>query len=80
MGALMGIRRTLLDAGLTLSLTGLKLKHRFLLHAWCAHPLFDECESTIDYGRSKAKELDATGLADLHGKQEPLPAQTRARG
>jgi N-acetylglucosaminyldiphosphoundecaprenol N-acetyl-beta-D-mannosaminyltransferase len=80
MGALMGVRRQLLDAELSLSLAELKFMQRFLLRAWCAHPLFDEWESTIDYGRSMARELETTGRMDLHGDQEALPAQTRAHG
>jgi N-acetylglucosaminyldiphosphoundecaprenol N-acetyl-beta-D-mannosaminyltransferase len=80
MGALMSVRRQLLDGGLTLSLAGLQLKHRFLLHAWCAHPLFDEWESTMAYGRTMAKNPETAGRVDLHGKQEALPAQNRARG
>jgi N-acetylglucosaminyldiphosphoundecaprenol N-acetyl-beta-D-mannosaminyltransferase len=80
LGALMGVRRQLLDAGLTLSLAGLTFRNRFLLHAWCAHPLFDEWESTIAYSRSMATDLETTGRMDLRGKPEVLPAHTRARG
>ena len=80
LGALMGARRKLLEAGLTLSLAGLNFKQRFLLHAWCAHPLFDEWVPTIAYGRSLAKDLGKTGGIDLRGEQDALPAQTRVRG
>lgn len=80
LGALMDARRKLLDAGLTLSLAGLNFKHRFLLHAWCAHPLFNEWESTIAYGRSMAKDSETSGRGDLPGKPDALPAQTRVRG
>lgn len=80
LGALMGVRRQLLDAGLTLSLAGLSLKNRFLLHAWCAHPLFDEWESTSAHGRSMAKELETTARVNLNGEQDVLSAQTRVRG
>jgi N-acetylglucosaminyldiphosphoundecaprenol N-acetyl-beta-D-mannosaminyltransferase len=80
LGALMGARRNLLDAGLTLSLAGLSFKHRFLLLAWCAQPLFDEWVSSIAYGRSMAKDLEKTGGIDLGGKQDALPVQTRVRG
>ena len=76
----MGVRRQLLDAGLTLSLADLKLKHRFLLHAWCAQPLFDEWESAGARIRSKAQGLEKTGVVDLHAKQKVIPAETRARG
>jgi N-acetylglucosaminyldiphosphoundecaprenol N-acetyl-beta-D-mannosaminyltransferase len=80
LGALMGVRRELLDAGLTLSLADLKLKHRVLLHAWCAQPLFDEWESAGGRGRSKAKSMEKTGVGDMAGKQKAMPAETRARG
>ena len=45
-----GARRQLLEAGLSLSLAGLSLKMRFLLHAWCMQPLFDEWQPTISLG------------------------------
>jgi N-acetylglucosaminyldiphosphoundecaprenol N-acetyl-beta-D-mannosaminyltransferase len=80
LGALMDVRRQLLDAGLTLSLTGLNFKQRFLLHAWCAAPLFDEWESTIAYGRSMAKGSETAARMNLPGEQEVLSAQTRIRG
>jgi ABC-type transporter Mla MlaB component len=80
LGTLMDVRRRLLDAGLTLSLAGLGFRHRFLLHAWCAHPLFDEWESTVAYGRSMANDLDPTTRKNVRGEPEVLPAQTRVRG
>lgn len=80
LGALMGIRRQLLDGGLTLSLADLQLKHRFLLHAWCAYELFDEWESTVVHGGSMGKDLEASGRVELHGKPDVLSAQSRARG
>jgi N-acetylglucosaminyldiphosphoundecaprenol N-acetyl-beta-D-mannosaminyltransferase len=80
LGALMGVRRELLDAGLTLSLADLRLNHRILLHAWCAQPLFDEWESAGARIRSKAQGLEKTGVVDLHAKQKVIPAETRARG
>jgi len=80
LGALMGVRRNLLDAGLTLSLADLKLMHRILLHAWCAQPLFDEWESAGARGRSKSRGLEKAGGVDLHAKQKVVPAETRARG
>jgi anti-anti-sigma regulatory factor len=80
LGALMGVRRMLLDAGLTLSLADLKLRHRFLLHAWCAQPLFDEWESAAARGQSQARGLEKTSGVDLHGERKVVPAETRARG
>ena len=80
LGALMSVRRQLLDGGLTLSLAGLQLKHRFLFHAWCAHPLFDEWDSTVAYGRSMANGLETTARVELQVKPDVLPVQTRARG
>jgi N-acetylglucosaminyldiphosphoundecaprenol N-acetyl-beta-D-mannosaminyltransferase len=80
LGVLMDIRRELLDAGLTLSLAGLSFKQRFLLHAWCAQPLFDEWQSTIAHGRSMAPEAEMGTRASLLDEQEGLPAQTRVQG
>ncbi len=80
LGALMGVRRQLLEAGLTLSLAGLGIRHRFLLHAWCAHPLFDEWEATTASGRSMSMELEAPDHMNLNPEQDVLSAQTRARG
>jgi len=80
LGALMGVRRQLLDGGLALSLAGLQLRHRILLHAWCANPLFDEWDSSADYGRFVVKGLETTARMDLRGEPEAVPAQTRLRG
>jgi N-acetylglucosaminyldiphosphoundecaprenol N-acetyl-beta-D-mannosaminyltransferase len=80
LGALMAVRRRLLDSGLTLSLAGLSFKHRFLLHAWCANPLFDEWESATHISKAKAGEWETAPRVDLHAKQEAVPTQTRARG
>jgi N-acetylglucosaminyldiphosphoundecaprenol N-acetyl-beta-D-mannosaminyltransferase len=79
LGLLMDARRQLLDAGLTLSLAGLNFKQRFLLHAWCAQPLFDEWQSTIAHGRSMSLQTESA-IGSLRGEQEALPAQTRIRG
>ena len=67
MGVLMDMRRQVLDAGLTLSLAGLNFRQRFLLHAWCAQPLFDEWESTIPLSRSLAKDVHTNAGMDLLG-------------
>jgi N-acetylglucosaminyldiphosphoundecaprenol N-acetyl-beta-D-mannosaminyltransferase len=45
LGVLMDLRRQLLDAGLTLSLTGLSFSHHFILYGLCALPLFDEWQA-----------------------------------
>jgi ABC-type transporter Mla MlaB component len=80
LGVLMDLRRQLLDAGLTLSLAGLSFKQRFLLHAWCAQPLFDEWQLTIAHGRSLTPEIETASRINLRGEQDVLPAQTRIRG
>jgi N-acetylglucosaminyldiphosphoundecaprenol N-acetyl-beta-D-mannosaminyltransferase len=80
LGVLMDVRRQLLDAGLTLSLSGLSFKQRFLLHAWCAQPLFDEWQSTIAHGKAMAPDAEAETRAPLRTEQQPLPVQTRIRG
>jgi N-acetylglucosaminyldiphosphoundecaprenol N-acetyl-beta-D-mannosaminyltransferase len=80
LGTLMDVRRQLLDAGLTLSLAGLGVRHRFLLHAWCAYPLFDEWESTVANGRTIGNDLETTGRKNVRGEPDVLQAQTRVRG
>lgn len=80
LGVLLSSRRQMLEAGLSLSLAGLNLKMRFLLHAWCVQPLFDEWQPTIERGRSLTPEMDAMARMNLTGEQEVLTAQTRLRG
>lgn len=79
LGYLMEARRQLLEAGLSLSLAGLSLKMRFLLHAWCAQPLFDEWQPAIAASRPMAPENEPACI-HLGAEQEVLTAQTRVRG
>jgi N-acetylglucosaminyldiphosphoundecaprenol N-acetyl-beta-D-mannosaminyltransferase len=79
-GVLMGARRQLLEAGLSLSLAGLNFKMRFLLYAWRVQQLFDEWQPAISRGRPLAPEMDLTVRIDLRSEQNALPAQTRIRG
>ena len=79
-GVLLSARRQLLEAGLSLSLAGLSLKTRFLLHAWRMQPLFDEWQPAIASGRPLVPETQTTVRITLSGEQDVLPAQTRARG
>jgi N-acetylglucosaminyldiphosphoundecaprenol N-acetyl-beta-D-mannosaminyltransferase len=66
LGLLMDVRRRVLDHGLTLSLAGLNFRQRFLLHAWCAQPLFDEWESTrVNTASSIAKDVQTNAGMDL---------------
>jgi N-acetylglucosaminyldiphosphoundecaprenol N-acetyl-beta-D-mannosaminyltransferase len=80
LGYLMEARRNLLESGLSLSLAGLDLKLRFLLHAWCAQPLFDEWQPAIAQSRPLARDAEAPACIGLSGEQDALSAQTRARG
>jgi N-acetylglucosaminyldiphosphoundecaprenol N-acetyl-beta-D-mannosaminyltransferase len=80
LGALMDVRRQLLEAGLSMSLAGLNFKLRFLLHAWCAQPLFDEWQPAIAHGRSLMPQVETPAGIDLGGEQDVLRAQTRIRG
>jgi N-acetylglucosaminyldiphosphoundecaprenol N-acetyl-beta-D-mannosaminyltransferase len=81
-GLLMEARRQLLEAGLSLSLAGLSLKMRFLLHAWCVQPLFDEWQPALSVGRPlvTGKEPFTHIELSLGAEQEALPAQTRMNG
>lgn len=80
LGALMDVRRQLLEAGLSMSLAGLNFKLRFLLYAWCAQPLFDEWQPAIAHGRSLVPDGETPGRIDMAVEQDALPAQTRVRG
>jgi N-acetylglucosaminyldiphosphoundecaprenol N-acetyl-beta-D-mannosaminyltransferase len=80
LGVLMSLRRQLLEAGLSLSLAGLTFKLRFLLHAWCAQPLFDECAKGSDHGRSLSLEAEGVLHIDLAAEPDVVPAQTHIRG
>ena len=72
MGALMEVRRSLLNAGLTLSLSGLSFGQRFLLHAWCAEALFDESEESVVRGAWAQSENESNTMVEMPGK---VPAQ-----
>jgi N-acetylglucosaminyldiphosphoundecaprenol N-acetyl-beta-D-mannosaminyltransferase len=76
-GVLLDARRQLLEAGLSLSLAGLNFKMRFLLHAWCMQPLFDEWQPAISRGRSLLPEIEAPVHIGLREEREALTAQTR---
>jgi N-acetylglucosaminyldiphosphoundecaprenol N-acetyl-beta-D-mannosaminyltransferase len=80
LGVLLSARRQLLEAGLSLSLAGLSFKMRFLLHAWCVQPLFDEWQPTIERGRSLAADVESVARVRLAGEPDALPMQTRIRG
>ena len=78
LGVLLGARRQLLEAGLSLSLAGLNLKTRFVLYAWNLQRLFDEWQPAISRGRPLA--ADAAPHMRLGSEQDVIPAETRIRG
>jgi N-acetylglucosaminyldiphosphoundecaprenol N-acetyl-beta-D-mannosaminyltransferase len=75
MGALMDVRRNLLNAGLALSLTGLSFKQRFLLHAWCVEALFDESEESVVRAARAAEEPVSSAPFEMPAKI-PVQPQT----
>jgi N-acetylglucosaminyldiphosphoundecaprenol N-acetyl-beta-D-mannosaminyltransferase len=78
-GVLLEMRRRLLEAGLSVRLTGLSLRTRFVLHAWGLERLFDEWESALLRRRPNVpRPKGPIGIA-LHGEQEVFPARTRFR-
>jgi anti-anti-sigma regulatory factor len=79
-GVLLGARRQLLEAGLSLSLAGVSLRTRFTLYAWRLQRLFDEWQPAISRGRSLAPQAGLPVRIALRGEQDALPAQTRIRG
>lgn len=80
MGALMSVRRKLLNAGLTLSLAGLSLKQRFLLHASCAQPLFDEWEDRNVRKVQTGFEVESVPAIEMPLESEVLPQRMRVGG
>lgn len=78
LGILMEARRRLLDAGLSLLLSGLALRTRLLLYAWCAQPLFDEWQSAFQPGRPLTDFRPETQTA-LNAKPETAAAEIRLR-
>lgn len=80
LGLLLGARRQLLEAGLSLSLAGLSVKTRFLLYAWRVQPLFDEWQPAIPGSRPLVTETKTSLRIDLAGEQSALSAQTRVQG
>jgi N-acetylglucosaminyldiphosphoundecaprenol N-acetyl-beta-D-mannosaminyltransferase len=84
LGVLLGARRELLDAGLSLSLAGLDLRTRFALYAWRLQQLFDEWQPVISRGRPLLNEqplpasIAAGNEREMAG--EAVHLQTRARG
>jgi hypothetical protein len=80
LGVLLGARRQLLEAGLSLSLAGLDLKKRFVLHAWNLHMLFDEWQTAVSRGRPLVAEAGSPVHIGLPSEQDVLPADTRNRG
>jgi N-acetylglucosaminyldiphosphoundecaprenol N-acetyl-beta-D-mannosaminyltransferase len=80
LGILLGARRQLLEAGLSLSLAGLNLKTRFVLYAWNLQRLFDEWQPTISRGRPLLAESEPPVHISLQGEHDAVPAETRIRG
>jgi N-acetylglucosaminyldiphosphoundecaprenol N-acetyl-beta-D-mannosaminyltransferase len=80
LGVLLGARRQLLEAGLSLSLAGLNLKTRFVLYAWNLQRLFDEWQPAISRGRPLAAEVAPHAQMRLRSEQDVIPAETRIRG
>lgn len=78
-GALLDMRRQLLEAGLSLSLSGLNLKTRLLLHAWQLQPLFDEWQPAIARSRPLVAAIPEPVHMELTAERGAIPVQTRAR-
>lgn len=68
LGVLLGARRQLLEAGLSLSLAGISLKTRFILYAWNMQELFDEWQPAISRSRLLAAEAESPASIGLRGK------------
>jgi N-acetylglucosaminyldiphosphoundecaprenol N-acetyl-beta-D-mannosaminyltransferase len=79
-GVLLDARRQLLEAGLSLSLGGLNLRTRFVLHAWRLQGLFDEWQPASSRSRPLIPESELPVRMAIRSEQNVLPAQTRIRG
>jgi N-acetylglucosaminyldiphosphoundecaprenol N-acetyl-beta-D-mannosaminyltransferase len=79
-GVLLDARRQLLEAGLSLSLGGLNLRARFVLHAWCLQQLFDEWQPAISLRRPLIPVSELPVRMAIRSEQNAFPAQTRVRG
>ena len=79
-GALLDMRRQLLEAGLSLSLCGVSLKMRLLLYAWQLQPLLDEWQPVV--ARRRPIPIHAADPVNLGLPAQPveLSLQARARG
>ena len=80
LGVLLGVRRQLLEAGLSLSLAGLSLRTRFILHAWNLQPLFDEWQPIASRARSQAGGAESPVQVRLRSEQSAMSVETRIRG
>jgi len=80
LGVLLGARRQLLEAGLSLSLAGLNLKTRFVLHAWNLQPLFDEWQPAIPQGRPLGAKAGSPVPIRLRSEQDVFPVENGIRG
>ncbi len=79
LGVLLGARRQLLEAGLSLSLAGLGLKTRFVLYAWNMQRLFDEWQPATSRSRPLTAEAELRTPIGLRGKQNTISAETGVR-
>ena len=79
-GVLLDARRQLLEAGLSLSLGGLNLRARIVLHAWCLQQLFDEWQPAISLRRPLIPVSELPVRMAIRSEQNAFPAQTRVRG
>ena len=80
LGLLMGARRRLLEAGLSLTLAELNVKTRFVLYAWRLERLFDEWQPDVQRHRPRVPRPDRPICVALAAEQDAFRAQSRFRG
>ena len=78
LGALLEARQKLLAMGLSLTLSGVPARTKFLLSAWCLEPLFDEFKLERERFALTNKSKKAANFASLVGKESSLPVKIQS--
>jgi N-acetylglucosaminyldiphosphoundecaprenol N-acetyl-beta-D-mannosaminyltransferase len=78
LGLLLEARQRLLATGLSLTLSGVPARFKFLLSAWCLEPLFDEFKLERERFALGKKSQKAANFASLVGKENSLPAKIQS--
>jgi len=78
LGALLEARQKLMATGLSLTLSGVPARTKFLLSAWCLEPLFDEFKLEREHFALKTQSKKAANFATLVGKDTSVPVKLQS--